>query len=257
MVASTTLLGVVAAFAAQISLRRVYAARAGISPAQARIASHSTVCLAHNVAVTLVTARLTPLRALLIEGDAQWHTQIYGFGLTASLSAAFFIYDLLSISNWVVYSPLMVAHHAVASCCWLASAHIGFAQPWIAYCMLTEVSSIFLSARTLLIALGAKTGRLYPVVSILFLLSFLLIRTLPIVPLARTWLQKPPIGAATCGPARAAQLMGWLSAVPLLLNAFWSVAILKKAKAELSGRAALGGAGVVAAANEATAKVKQ
>ncbi|KAG8457973.1 hypothetical protein KFE25_012644 [Diacronema lutheri] len=229
--------GAVASFATHQALRRTFALRRSLSPRQSDIAAHSAVCLAHNVAAAAAAAYITPLRALLLDGDARWHDILPGFAPLAGMSAGFFLFDLATIRHWVVFSPLMVAHHAVAAFCWTMSASVGFAQPWIGYCMLTELSSTFLSSRTLLTAIGDTRSAAYRAVSVAFLLSFLAVRTVPIPLLARTWLREPPIGTAACGPLRAAQWMGWMSALPLLLNAFWTVGITRKALAEL--RAAL------------------
>lgn len=234
IVAATALAGTLACFTAYALARRAFATHATMPRAEQRVAAHASVCLLHNVALALVGAYTAPMRALLLDGDARWHELVPGFGPAACLSAGFFLYDLLSIRNWYGgLSPAMVAHHILAGACWLGSAWTGFAQPWIAYCLLTEASSVPLSTRTILSALGRKRSRLYAAASLLFLASFLTVRTLLIPALARTWLRHPPIGAAACGPTRTAQMMGWMSALPLLFNAFWSVGIAKKALAEL------------------------
>jgi hypothetical protein len=130
--------------------------------------------------------------------------------------------------------PTGVLRSAVSILCWLCSAWVGFAQPWITYCLVTELSSIFLSARSVALALipadEAAQSAVVSATTAVFGVSFLVIRTLPIPLLARSWLRQPPLGAAACGLSRVANALGWMSALPLLFNLFWSHLLIQKAR---------------------------
>jgi len=192
-----------------------------------RMASHACVCLVHNALVTAATMRLVPWRRLL-SGEDVWRDPVPGFDLPAGLSAGFFLYDLLQYKLWEPFSLLLVAHHVLSFACWTCAVDVTFAQPWIAYYMFTELSSVFLSSRTILGQLGDRNGPAYAATTGLFGASFFFVRTVPIPFLARAWLRHPPLGAVACGPTRTAQTMGWMSILPLFLNSFWSVALVRK-----------------------------
>ena len=221
--------GVVASAAVHYVARCAYAYFSpSLSAAQCEAAAHATVCLVHNVLVGVVAAAITPWHALLFDTEPLWHDLVPGFDVPAGMSAGFFAYDLWKSGLWQPFSWLLVLHHVLSFACWTCAVWVSFAQPWIAYCLATELSSIFLSTRTLIGIVGDKTGGAYGSVTALFGFSFLLIRTLPVPWLARHWLHHPPLGSAACGPTRTAQLMGWMSVLPLFLNSYWTVALLRK-----------------------------
>ncbi|KAJ1634112.1 hypothetical protein T492DRAFT_975492 [Pavlovales sp. CCMP2436] len=202
-----------------------------VSAEQRQVAAHAVACLAHNVIVSAMAVSMTPWRALLLDGEPLWHARVEGFDVPAAMSAGFFVFDLILSHLWVPFSWLMIAHHVLSFACWTCSVWVAFAQPWIAYCLATEISSIFLSTRTLVGALGDKKGSAYAQVTGAFGASFILVRTLPIPLLARTWLNSPPFGVV-CGTSRVARSMGWMSLLPLLLNTVWSVQLIRKAARE-------------------------
>ncbi|KAG8457584.1 hypothetical protein KFE25_003738 [Diacronema lutheri] len=202
---------------------------------QRSVAALAAVSFSHNVFVTTTAMRIARYRTLL-EGDPQWLVEVPGFELPALACVSFFLFDVWMSRLWTQWSWVLAAHHAFSIFCLAGGALTGAGQVWLAYALSTELSSTFLSCRTLIALLGDKSSAAYAIVTALFALSFLLFRTLPLPFLLRAWLRQPPIGAAACGPTRMAQVMGPMSLLHPIMNAHWTVAIVRVALRRRGGR---------------------
>lgn len=196
---------------------------------QHELAALALVCLVHNVFSAGTSMAVTPYRSLLLGGEARWLEPVEGFEWPACACISVFLLDSYLNRLWSPWTWLLVVHHlisiwALASACWVRVGH-----GWLLYMISTEFSSIFLSCRNLISILGDKESRAYAVVTVLFGLSFIGIRTLPIPFLLRTWLLNAPFGVAACGPTYSAQAMGIVALAHPAMNAYWTVAILKMA----------------------------
>lgn len=211
--------------------QRLKASSAARTPFQT---AHAVTCLVHNAVVSIGALRIVPWRAL-VEEDV-WNTYVPGTDPLSLLMGTFFLYDVCMCWCWDSISYALLVHHlgGVGAC--IGTLYTGFAQSWVCYAMATELSSIFLSMRSIATDLYGKQSTLYRISSLLFILAFLAVRSVPSPFLAVAWLKNPPLSEAVCGPNLINKAFGWVSGVPMALNPIWTVQILRKAAREIRSR---------------------
>lgn len=162
-----------------------------------------------------------------------WNSQpSSGFRRAVGFSTGFLAFDLFMLlcfwrkfvagMKWRMYMQ-MIVHHIMSIYAWPGSICGNKAYGFIAYCILTEGTSFFVNFRWLLREAQLDNTKLYAVNGVFVLVTFLIIRILPIPWVAwcfvtapkSTWTWAETIFAAIVVP------------MPPLLNVYWFSFIVK------------------------------
>jgi signal transduction histidine kinase len=214
---------------ARLSYTRLYPR---LETLQHERASLATVCLVHNSYASVNGLVMTVKYCLpLLFGDPGWSIVIPGLYSTGLVSISFFIYDGWMSHLWQPWSLANAVHHAFSSCMLLACCHMKIGHSWVAYGLATELSSVFLSCRTIISMLHDKESQAYSMATTLFGLTFLAIRSLPLPLLLRTWVMFTYNNFCGPGPLPPvpALILGNLTPLHAAMNAHWTVAVIQNA----------------------------
>lgn len=151
--------------------------------------------------------------------------------LLTSITVGFFIWELAHFRDWATTSRVeifaMVVHHVVSAILWPLSIHLRIAYFFLMHFELSEISSPWLQLRWFVKVYGGPEI----VVSSIFALSFLLVRTVVIAPMFRAiYLARPWDGGLYPHLSLAVRIISIVSlCIPFALNAFWSLQIAQMA----------------------------
>jgi len=154
--------------------------------------------------------------------------------ILTDFSVGYMVFDLIFISTWSSGEyALMLMHHALSMGLWPISSFAGWGQGWVIWFIAMEISSLFMAVRWMILSAGGKGSSTEKLNGLLFLVSFFIIRIVPIpVYFLAFYLQGQPTSTAHLiaqgmEPAQAESMLAlgkWIGLaclLPSVLNMFW------------------------------------